>query len=84
MTQLGVKKFILAKCDSKKAVEWGKKYGIVNFQGPYLDDLEINHLMEKCCDSGQCNKDNCMRLRKQTSNLYFDGCSSKVVFEDYL
>ena len=49
-----------------------------------LKDLEINQLMSTCCDSGQCSKENCMRLRKQTSNLYLDGCSSKIVFEDYL
>ncbi|MDD4556391.1 MAG: hypothetical protein PHE89_03575 [Alphaproteobacteria bacterium] len=82
--RIGTDKIILAKCASKVSLDWGMKYGIKNFQGPYFDTLEVNQLMGKCCDSGACSKENCMRLRKQTSNLYLEGCSSKIVFEDYL
>ncbi len=77
ISRMGVQNVILAKCDSKRALDWGKAYGIKNFQGPYVDDLQINAIMRACPDALNCTAEQCLKrkrlicgnIRKECLNL---------------
>lgn len=79
---IGKEKFVLAKCSSQAAIDWGRSYGIENFQGSFIDQIEIEKIKEKCPNKS-CTED-CAKLRKITSGSFGNSCSTKMVFEDYI
>lgn len=80
----GRQNVILAKCDNEKAMRWGFSYGITNFQGPYIDNLEIALLKAKCPDAKNCTVQECLKRRRLLSGAFRDECTQKESLESLL
>lgn len=81
---MGVDNVILAKCDSNKALEWGLKYKLNSFQGPFIDMLEISLLQKKCPDTARCTPQECLKRRRLLWGGFRDKCTQKGFLEDLL
>ena len=81
---IGKENFILAKCDSEKALKWGLSYGITAFQGPFMDDIETAVIRNKCPNAEHCLAQQCLKRRKSLSALFKAGCNHLDILEDLL
>lgn len=77
----GADNIILAKCKDAQAVRWGIKYGIRNFQGPYIDALEIALIRTSCPNKEKCSAQECLKRKRLISGSYRDECEYKDILE---
>ncbi len=81
---LGKENVILAKCDNEQSIKWGVKYGITAFQGPYIDNLEVAMLRNRCLHAAECGAVNCLKRKRLLAGYFRDECQSKDLLEDLL
>ena len=81
---LGRENVVLAKCDSAQALSWGLKHGIANFQGPFMDNLEVAFIKKQCPNSAQCTVKECLKRRRLLSGKEREKCTCKDVLEKLL
>lgn len=81
---VGAENVILAKCDSERAVKWGIHYGISAFQGPYIDNVEVALLKNKCEFFHVCGAQNCLKRKRLLFGPFRDECLNKNALEDLL
>ncbi len=81
---IGRDKFILAKCDSDKALKWGVSYGITAFQGPFMDDIEIAMVRNRCPGAAGCTAQQCLKRRRLLSGSLKAVCTHPDALEDLL
>lgn len=81
---LGKENVILAKCDNEQSIKWGVKYGITAFQGPYIDNLEVAMLRNRCPHSAECGAANCLKRKRLLAGYFRDECLNKNLLEDLL
>ena len=81
---IGRENFVLAKCDSDKALKWGVSYGITAFQGPFMDDIEVAVVRSRCPSAGACTAQQCLKRRRLLSGTVKAGCAHPEVLEDLL
>lgn len=84
LAEFGADKVILAKCVDEKAVRWGVSYGIRNFQGPYIDKLEVTLIRAQCPHGAQCSVEDCLKRRRLIAGEFRDGCPHKEFLEKML
>lgn len=77
----GSENLILAKCKDAQAIRWGIKHGIRNFQGPYLDALEIALIRKNCPNSSKCTAQDCLKRKRLIAGSYRDECEHKDILE---
>ena len=80
----GVDNIILAKCGDQNAVRWGIHYGIRNFQGPYIDKLEVSLIKAQCPWGNKCSAEECLKRRRLIAGEFRDGCFDKEYLEKLL
>ncbi len=80
----GREKIILAKCGDEKALRWGIKYGLSNFQGPYIDMLEVALIRAQCPHGKECSADDCLKRRRLLAGSVREQCKSKEFLEKML
>ncbi|MBE6444693.1 MAG: hypothetical protein E7019_01345 [Alphaproteobacteria bacterium] len=80
ISDFGSDNIILAKCKDVKSIRWGIKYGIRNFQGPYIDNLEVELVRKQCPNGGICTTEDCLKRRRLIVGAERDKC----VYKDYL
>lgn len=77
IASFGSENVILAKCKDEKALRWGIKHGIRNFQGPYMDVFEVA-LIRKLCPGGKnCSTEECLKRRRLISGVMRNQCPNK-------
>ena len=77
ITSFGAENVVLAKCKDEKALRWGIKNGIRNFQGPYIDVFEVA-LIRKLCPGGKtCSTEECLKRRRLISGAMRNQCPHK-------
>ena len=84
IADFGADNIILAKCVDEKAVRWGVGYGIRNFQGPYIDKLEVTLIRGQCPHGAQCRFEDCLKRRRVIAGSFRDGCPHKEFLEKML
>lgn len=84
ISHIGAENVILAKCEDEKALKWGAKYGISAFQGPYIDNLEVALLRQKCPNAKKCTVTECLKRKRLLSGWYREGCQYKEFLESLL
>ena len=67
---------ILAKCDSQNAVKWGLGYGIMSFQGPFIDEIEVAHLRQMCPHKQECKAIECLKRHRFLQGAQRQECAS--------
>lgn len=61
---IGFKKIILARVESKEGLEWGHANKIRAFQGYYIDNFAVNFIKENLCPEGKiCKSQVCLNTR---------------------
>ncbi len=81
---IGKENVILARCDGQKAIQWGLRYGITAFQGPYIDEIEVALCRKKCPMAKQCNARDCLKRKRLLSGWYREACQHKEILEHLL
>lgn len=84
VAKFGADNLILAKCKDAQAIRWGIKYGIRNFQGPYIDALEIATIRKLCPSSNECNATDCLKRKRLIAGEYRNECKHKDILEKLL
>ena len=79
--ELGVDNIILAKCKDAKAIKWGIRYGIRNFQGPYIDALEVELIKSQCPNKDNCSVEDCLKRRRLITGAFRNECPQKEFLE---
>ncbi|MBR2034207.1 MAG: hypothetical protein IKA03_06020 [Alphaproteobacteria bacterium] len=79
--EFGVDNVILAKCKDAKAIKWGIRYGIRNFQGPYIDALEVELFKAKCPNGANCSAEDCLKRRRLIAGTFRNECPQKEFLE---
>ena len=82
--EFGADNIILAKCKDENAVRWGVSYGIRNFQGPYIDKLEVSLIKAQCPYGNKCSAEDCLKRRRLVAGEFRDGCFNKEYLEKLL
>ena len=82
--KFGADNIILAKCIDAKAVKWGVKYGIRNFQGPYMDAMEVALIKAECPAGEQCKAEDCLKRRRLLAGKIRLECPQKDYLEKML
>ena len=82
--KFGADNIILAKCIDAKAVKWGVKYGIRNFQGPYMDAMEVALIKAECPAGEQCKAEDCLKRRRLLARKIRLECPQKDYLEKML
>ena len=80
----GADNIILAKCKDENAMRWGVGYGIRNFQGPYIDKLEVSLIKAQCPYASRCKTEDCLKRRRLIAGEFRDGCFDKEYLEKLL
>lgn len=81
---IGEENVILAKCTDANAFRWGISYGIKNFQGPYIDKLEVAVVRSQCPNGQACSAEDCLKRRRLIAGNFRDGCEHKEYLEKML
>lgn len=84
VADFGADKVILAKCRDAKAIRWGVKYRIRNFQGPYIDSLEIELIRKQCPKGRFCTAEECIKRRRLITGEERNKCEYKDHLEKIL
>lgn len=84
IAEFGAENVILAKCVDEKAVRWGISYGIRNFQGPYIDKLEVTLIRAQCPHGAKCSQEDCLKRRRLIAGGFRAGCPHKEFLEKML
>lgn len=84
LQEFGADNVILAKCKDEKAIRWGISYGIRNFQGPYIDKLEVKLIQASCPDGANCSAEDCLKRRRLIAGFEREKCSQKEFLEKML
>ncbi len=84
ISEFGAENVILAKCVDEKAVRWGISYGIRNFQGPYIDKLEVTLIRAQCPHGAKCSQEDCLKRRRLIAGGFRAGCPHKEFLEKML
>ena len=84
INDFGADNIILAKCRDQNAVRWGVHYGIRNFQGPYIDKLEVSLIKTQCSFENKCSAEECLKRRRLIAGEFRDGCFNKEYLEKLL
>ncbi len=82
--KIGRDNVILAKCDSEKAVSFGTAHGISAFQGPYIDNIEVEIIRERCPHASKCTTLQCLKRKRLLLGAFRDECMHKDILEDLL
>lgn len=81
VADFGADKIILAKCKDAKAIRWGVRYGIKNFQGPYVDNLEVELIRKQCPKGKVCMAEECLKRRRLIVGEERNKCEYKNYLE---
>ncbi len=73
-----------AKCVDEKALRWGVTYGIRNFQGPYIDKLEVSLIKPQCPFGNRCSAEECLKRRRLIAGEAREECFNKEYLEKLL
>ena len=84
IADLGKDNVVLAKCDSDKALKWGVSYGISSFQGPYMDNLEVAMIRNRCPKAKECSALQCLKRKRLLAGMVKAGCYHPEILEDLL
>ncbi len=82
--EYGEDKVILAKCVDEKSLRWGVHYGLNNFQGPYIDNLEVALVKRQCPHGNFCSVADCLKRRRLLAGFFRDECPQKDYLEKLL
>lgn len=82
--EMGEENVILAKCTDESAFRWGISYGIRNFQGPYIDKLEVAVIKSQCPAGQICSAEDCLKRRRLIAGSFRDECAHKEYLEKML
>lgn len=78
---IGLEKIILAKSLSEQALRWGIKHGIRAFQGPYIDNLEVALIRNKCPNGKVCSAVDCLKRKKLIAGTIRNRCAHLDILE---
>ena len=84
LEEFGADNVILAKCVDEKALRWGVTYGIRNFQGPYIDKLEVSLIKPQCPFGNRCSAEECLKRRRLIAGEAREECFNKEYLEKLL
>lgn len=84
INHIGRENVILAKCENEQSIKWGVKYGITAFQGPYIDNLEVALMRNKCPFAKECGSQNCLKRKRLLRGKFRDECKNKNILEELL
>lgn len=80
----GQDKFILAKCIDDKAMNWGLKYKINKFQGPFIDNIETALIKAQCPHGKNCKVIDCLKRRRMIAGDFRNKCFDKSCLDKIL
>jgi len=81
---LGQDNVILAKCETSQALAWGLKHGIANFQGPFMDSIEVAFSRKQCTNAKNCTNKECLKRKRLLSGKEREKCMNKDLLEKLL
>jgi len=84
INDFGADNIVLAKCKDLQAIRWGIKYGIRNFQGPYMDMLEVATIKKDCPHGKECSSEECLKRKRLIAGTYREECKDKNSLEKLL
>lgn len=61
ISQIGVEKLVLGRCDSEAAIQWGLDVGVLRFQGRYVDAMQSAMAMSTCDKAARCTLPQCIQ-----------------------
>lgn len=82
--EMGQDKFILAKCVDDKAMNWGLKYKINKFQGPFIDNIETALIKAQCPQGKNCKVIDCLKRRRMIAGDFRNQCPDKTCLDKIL
>ncbi|MBW7850905.1 MAG: hypothetical protein H3C38_10440 [Rhodospirillales bacterium] len=59
LDELGIDRFVLGRCDSETAIQWGLYQGISSFQGRFVDAMSSAVAMGQCPKAAACTLAQC-------------------------
>ena len=81
LNNIGMDKIILAKSIDEKALRWGIKQGIRSFQGPYIDNLEVALIRNRCPSGKTCSASECLKRKKLIAGAVRSRCAHLDILE---
>lgn len=84
INDFGADKFILSKCLNDKALNWGLKYHIRNFQGPFIDGIETALIKTQCPHGAKCKVVDCLKRRRVIAGEARTRCFDKNCLDKIL
>lgn len=64
INNLGIEKFVLARCDTEHAIKWGVSAGIRTFQGHFIDAMAGAMAKTSCKYGAGCSLGDCINRRR--------------------
>lgn len=81
IAQLGKDNVILAKCDSEQALSWGLSQGLTSFQGPFMDDIEVAVIRQRCPNAARCTQKECLQRKRLLLGKERENCTQHDILE---